>query len=114
MEKSESAHDIFDRRHLGRVALQKFQTRGHVGEEVTHFDHHTGQEGTRALLHDLAGTDPQSGSTARAFDVGDRGDARQGFATKPDRTNRGQVRELRQELDFDLRDSLQRVISTFA
>ena len=82
MEQRECADDFLDRRDLRGVALEKFQARRHVREQVPHLDHDTGQQGPGSLLGELAGADAKSCAGARALDVSDRGDAGERFAAK--------------------------------
>ena len=96
MKERKRAHHLFDCRDLGGVALQKFQTRGHVCEQVPHLDHDAGQYGPDSLFHELARADAQPGAGARGLHVSDRGDAREGLATEAERLDRDEVGKLGQ------------------
>ena len=82
MKQRESAHHLLDRSHLGGVALQELQPRRNVCEEVPHLNDHARQQGSGALLDDLARTDAHRGAAAGALDIGDRRDARQRLTAK--------------------------------
>src|SRR5437588_3218822 len=107
MEQREGADDLFDRRHLGGVALQEFQTRGDVREQVAHLDDDAGQQGSGSLLDELTRADAQPGAGARTVHVSDRRDACERLAAKSKRLDRDQVGDLR-ELARRVADECQR------
>src|SRR5438270_6338536 len=43
MQQRKCTDGILDRRDLSRIALEKFQTRRHVGEEITRSEEHTSE-----------------------------------------------------------------------
>ena len=82
VEQRERADHVLDGRDLGRVALEKLESRRQVGEQVANLDRDSRQERPHPLLDDLAVADPKRRATAGAFHVRHGGNARQRFAAK--------------------------------
>ena len=93
MQQREGADHILDRGNLGGIRFEELQPRRHVGEEVAHLDRHACQQRAGAVLDHLARADVDACAGAGALDLGDRRDAGQGFAAKPEGGDRLQVGE---------------------
>ena len=93
MEQRKRADHVFDRGHLGRIALQKLEARRHVPKEIPHLDRDAGEQGPRPVLHDLCVADAERRAAGGALDVGDGRDACQRFAAKAERLDHGEIRQ---------------------
>ena len=93
MEQRKRADHVFDRGHLGRIALQKLEAGRHVPKEITHLDRDAREQRPRPLLHHLGVADAEGRAGGGALHVGDGRDACQCLAAKAERLDHGEIRQ---------------------